>query len=153
MKHEPTDERRTLIQGAIALVMSLVTGGLGFLLLFMLRDLIVTLLRHSDISHWAWAAIDNFALIFFVILWLSGVLVAQHYYMQGLRKAVAGRRFLVVTGVIFVLYFLVAAIPGFLGLGDFAGHIWALIAVAGVIGLGLIYLGRRGDAQKKKRRS
>ena len=149
MKHEPTDERKALVEGAIALVMSLVTGGLGFLLLFMLRDLVVALLMHSDISRWAWQAIDNFALIIFVIFWLSGVLVAQHYYTQGLRKGVAGRRFLLVTGVLFVLFFIIAALPGFLGIGDFAGSIWALIAVTGVIGLGLIYLGRRGSAEKK----
>lgn len=151
MKHEPTDERKTLVEGAIALVMSLVTGKLGFLLLFMLRDLVVALLMHSDISRWAWQAIDNFALIIFVIFWLSGVLVAQHYYTQGLRKGVAGRRFLLVTGVLFVLFFIIAALPGFLGIGDFAGSIWALIAVTGVIGLGLIYLGRRGSAEHKRR--
>ncbi len=151
MKHEPTDERKVLVQGAIALVMSLVTGGLGFLLLFMLRDLVVALLMHSDISRWAWQAIDNFALIIFVIFWLSGVLVAQHYYTQGLRKGVAGRRFLLVTGVLFVLFFIVAALPGFLGMGDFAGSIWALIAVTGVIGLGLIYLGRRPSVRRQDR--
>jgi len=151
VKHEPTDERKVLVQGAIALVMSLVTGGLGFLLLFMLRDLVVALLMHSDISRWAWQAIDNFALIIFVIFWLSGVLVAQHYYTQGLRKGVAGRRFLLVTGVLFVLFFIVAALPGFLGMGDFAGSIWALIAVTGVIGLGLIYLGRRPSVRRQDR--
>ena len=150
VKHEPPDDRIALLQGAVALVMSLVTGGIGFFLLFMLRDLVVTLLRHSEISHWAWTAIDNFALIIFVILWLSGVLLAQHYYSQGLRKRVAGRRFLFVTGILLVLCFLVVAIPGFLGLGDFAGHIWVLIATMGVIGLALIILGRRPWARNRK---
>ncbi len=143
MKGKVPDERKELAQSVVAYALSFVTGGLGFFLLFLLREMVIMLLRHSSITHWAWTAIDNFALLIYVAGWLVAVLVSHHYYRQGLRKGVVLKRFLLVTGIELLLYFIIEAVPGIVGVGDFAARTWALIVIQGVAGVGLVVLAKQ----------
>jgi hypothetical protein len=143
VKGKVPDERKELTQSVVAYALSFVTGGLGFFLLFLLREMIIMLLRHSTITHWAWTAIDNFSLLIYVAGWLVAVLASHHYYRQGLRKGVVLKRFLLVTGIELLLYFVIESVPGFVGIGDFATRTWALIVLQGVAGIGLIVLAKQ----------
>lgn len=141
-QHMP-DEKAELKRTLAAFALSLVTAALGLFLVFLTRDLIITALTNSSITRWAWTAIDNFALIFTVMAWLVGVLVAHSYFEKGLAIGRGLRRFLFVTGIVLVLYFVVGALPGVLGYGTFTVGVWALIAASGVLGVAMMILGRR----------
>jgi len=151
MNHHLPDEKAEMKRLLVAYALSFIIAGLGLFLVFLMRDLILTLLRNSRVTHWAWTAIDNFALIVTVMVWLVGVFVTHAYFQKGLQSGRGVRRFFFVLGIVLLLYFVVGALPGVLGFGTFTPGIWALIVGAGVAGAGLMVLGRKLPVRDGKR--
>lgn len=83
-----------------------VTGALGLINWFLLRDATFVFLTNSTINPWSWQAIDYFSFILYGILWLVLVLFSQYDYKKGIEQKRLRRKFCLLTSVqLFLLVF------------------------------------------------
>lgn len=87
------------IQTISSYALAAVTGVIGLINWFILRDVVLTFLVNHSISHWAWQAIDNFTFIVFGICWLVIVLFSQYYYIRGMQRSKGLKNFAFITSI------------------------------------------------------
>lgn len=100
----------------ISFLLACITGGLGVIIWFVLRELLLTMLFISKISPWAWAAIQNFSLVFVGIIWLGLFYLTQLYYENAIKKKTIFRSLAFVLSIELFLLFVCQLIPLLLGI-------------------------------------
>ncbi|MBM7680281.1 putative ferric reductase [Pullulanibacillus pueri] len=130
--------KKTAMSTLVSYLLAAITGMIGFLNWFMLRNLVLTYMATSSIKQEAWRAVDSFTFVVFGILWLFVVIFSQYYYLKGTRHKKLMHHFCLMTsGQIFLLA-ACQIVPALFGMR--AWHIDSILVfcVECIIGGGLI---------------
>ncbi|MBS4217546.1 hypothetical protein KHA96_04365 [Bacillus sp. FJAT-49711] len=89
---------KTLLLSLLTLLMSTISGGIGLVLWFVLKDTFITILLFNSIDKWKVPAADQFSFLILGILWLMFVFIVYHYYNKGKENGQFLPVFLLITG-------------------------------------------------------
>lgn len=135
-KLEPVKNK--ILPQIISHLLAGITGVIGVLNWFKLRETQKLIVAHSGINIWSWKAIDNFTFLGFGIIWLCVVLFSQYYYEIGYKKNKIWKKFSFITGVQLLLLFITYIIGTLYGIEKTNTLTVVYIAALCIIGLGLI---------------
>lgn len=116
-----------------------VTGAVGILNWFKLREVQKAVVTHSGASIWSWQAIDNFTFLGLGIIWLCIVLFSQYYYEKGCKKKRVWKNFFLITGIQLLLLFLSYLPAVLLGNQNIDVSLLLYIGAQFITGAGLLF--------------
>jgi len=119
----------------VADALTIITGALGLLNFFMLRQMILLLLTASTINPWSWSAIDKFSILLLAIAWLGAVYLSNHYYQKGFKNKRIWVYFLFITGLQMIVLFMAHILPILVAKGQYSV---VLTILEGIIGIACI---------------
>jgi len=91
--------RKKVLAQIISYMLTGITGGIGVVCWFALRELQRLIVVFGGVSVWAWRAIDLFTFIVLGISWLCLVYLSQSYFEKGYWKKSLFKRVILVNGV------------------------------------------------------
>lgn len=80
------------------LSLTIVSGALGLVLWFIIRDTMLTILIYTNFNGWKVPAIDNFSFLILGIAWLIFILVIHHQFTKGIKKGILLIQFFIISG-------------------------------------------------------
>ncbi|AEE96400.1 hypothetical protein [Mahella australiensis] len=125
------ENKISLQEHLLVYALIIITGALGLLDWFMLRDMILALLSSSSLDPWSWGAIDKICFIILGIMWLILIFVSAHCYEKGVVRKKLWRYFSFITGIELIILFVTHVIPIIVGQAHYSVLLTILEAVGG----------------------
>jgi len=129
----------------LAFLLSSITGIIGIILWFTIRETLMVLITVSSINVWSHSAIDNFSFLLLGIGWLVLVYFSHYFYQKGYRKGRMLANFALLTSIQVFLFLLCKVMMIISGFSTGTGQIMIAV-IEGLVGIGLLMYGIRSKA-------
>jgi len=138
-----SSKKNKKISMLLAFLLSSITGLVGIMLWFTLRETLMVVITVSDISVWSHSAIDNFSFLLLGIGWLVLVYFSQYFYQKGYRQGKLIANFSLITGLQVLFFFICKLIMLTIGFTTGIGQVFTA-GIEALIGIGLLVYAFKG---------